>query len=276
MINFDFEYYKPDTIEEAVQCFAALTKEKKQPLYISGGTEVISMARKGVLKFGALIDLKNIKEMNEYNEGEDNLYYGANMTLNKAAEKGSFPLLGSAAKTIADHTIRNRITLGGNICGRLAFREAVLPFLLVDAQVVIAGAYGLKELPIMEAFDKRMVLSPGEFLAGLKVDSKAVKMESINIRKEKTVEIDYPVLHIASVKAKEGIRLAISGLCPFPFRAKEAENYINNIKHSNSDMKGIYQYLPSAVKDDHIGSAEYRKALFEQALQKIMKKWGEA
>ena len=53
MISFDFEYYRPDDIKEAAEVYAQLQKDGKNPLYFSGGTEVITMARKGTLKFDA-------------------------------------------------------------------------------------------------------------------------------------------------------------------------------------------------------------------------------
>ena len=61
MIPFDFEYYKPDTLSKAYDCYITLGKENKKPIYYSGGTEIISMARTGSLEFGAAIDLKGIR-----------------------------------------------------------------------------------------------------------------------------------------------------------------------------------------------------------------------
>lgn len=276
MLSFDFEYYRPDTIEEAAEIYKELKRMEKQPLYFSGGTEVVSMARKGVLKFNALIDLKNIKEMRDYVPNEEEIYFGANMTLNEVTEQESFLLLSRVVETIADHTVRNRITLGGNICGRLGYREAVLPFLLVDAEVCIAGAEGVKTLSMEAAFDKRLMLSSGEFVTGFKVRKSGSSLDGISIRKVRTTDVDYPLLHIASMKDERGIKLAISGLCPYPFRAKALEQYLNDVEGSDWDIKGIYKLLPAAVKDDHIASSEYRKTVFEKNIEKLMRKWGEA
>jgi len=275
MLSFDFEYYRPDTIEEAVDIYKELEIMKKQPLYFSGGTEVVSMARKGVLKFDALIDLKNIKEIKDYFVNEEEIYFGANMTLNEAAEQKEFPLLSRVVETIADHTVRNRITLGGNICGRLGYREAVLPLLLVDAEVCIAGAEGVKTLSMEEAFDKRLKLSSGEFAAGFKVKKSRYSLDGISIRKVRTTDVDYPLLHVAAMKDEKGIKLAVSGLCPYPFRAKALEQYLNDIEGSDWDIKRIYEYLPAQVKDDNIASSEYRKAVFEKSIEKLLRKRGE-
>jgi len=275
MISFDFEYYRPDDIKEAAEVYAQLQKDGKNPLYFSGGTEVITMARKGTLKFDALIDLKNIKEMNGYREDEDGIYFGANMTLNEAAEAKVFPFIGEVVRTIGDHTIRNRITLGGNICGRLPYREALLPFLLYDAQVYIAGINGKKALPLNEAFNKRLSLSAGEFVVGFKVAGKFKNSKYQSIRKVRTSEIDYPLLHIASIKDEEGIKIAVSGLCAFPFRSYELEKYVNGTPNTVEIINNVYRFIPAPVKEDNLATAEYRKALFEMSLEKILEKWGE-
>ncbi|NLM44232.1 MAG: xanthine dehydrogenase [Clostridiales bacterium] len=276
MISFDFEYYRPDSIKEATDVYAQLHEEGKSPLYFSGGTEVITMARKGALKFDALIDLKNIEEMNVYRKDEDGIYFGANMTLNEAAEMKDFPLIREVVRTIGDHTIRNRITLGGNICGRLPYREALLPFLLYDAQVYIAGINGIKALSINEAFNKRLVLSKGEFVIGFKVKESFMDTKYLNIRKVKTSEIDYPLFHIASIKDEEGIKIAVSGLCAYPFRSYELDKHINCNSEPDEIINNVYQFIPGTIKEDNIASAEYRKALFELNLEKILEKWGEA
>jgi CO/xanthine dehydrogenase FAD-binding subunit len=62
MIPFEFEYYKPDTVEEAVQKFKELDSQGKEPLYYSGGSEIISMARVSSIHPGAVIDLKGIPD----------------------------------------------------------------------------------------------------------------------------------------------------------------------------------------------------------------------
>ena len=45
MIPFDFDYYRPDTVEEAVSAFSRLDAEGKNPAYYGGGSELISMYR---------------------------------------------------------------------------------------------------------------------------------------------------------------------------------------------------------------------------------------
>ena len=62
MIPFDFDYYLPNTVEEAVELFQNLDTEGKNPLYYAGGTEIVSFCRRQLIKPAALIDIKGIEE----------------------------------------------------------------------------------------------------------------------------------------------------------------------------------------------------------------------
>lgn len=42
MIPFDFEYYNPTSVNEALQTFLDLQANNKRTLYFAGGTEFIS------------------------------------------------------------------------------------------------------------------------------------------------------------------------------------------------------------------------------------------
>ena len=57
MIPYDFDYFLPDTWQEAVDIFHSLKAEGKNPLYYGGGTEIISMARVGSIRPDAVIDI---------------------------------------------------------------------------------------------------------------------------------------------------------------------------------------------------------------------------
>lgn len=127
MIPFDFEYYKPSTLADSIQLFHELDSLNKQPLYYSGGTEFISMARMHNVYSGAIIDVKAIPELNIYEINDDELIIGAALSLTRIAEEDLFPLLSLTVRRIADHTIQDKITLGGNITGTIIFRESVLP-----------------------------------------------------------------------------------------------------------------------------------------------------
>ena len=155
MIPFQFDYYRPDTISEAVKLYGQLDSEGKKPLYYGGGSEIISMARVNNLNTGAVIDLKAIPECRELKTDGDHLVIGSSVTLSDITEANLFPLLTKACGRIADHTMQCKITVGGNVCGTIIYREALLPLLLADCTVLVAGASHLKKVSVHHLFNKR-------------------------------------------------------------------------------------------------------------------------
>ena len=54
MTSFDFAYYRPDTLNETIECYNNLVSGNQSVLYYGGGTEIISMARAESIKFDDL------------------------------------------------------------------------------------------------------------------------------------------------------------------------------------------------------------------------------
>lgn len=273
MIAYDFEYYRPETYAEAVEIFREKAKEGKTPIYYCGGTETVTYARKNIISTGAVIDIKAIPECLEFSEEGNKIVYGAALNLNQIIENTSFKLMSDVIRKIADHTVRNRLSLGGNICGRLFYREAILPILVTEGVAVIAGKDGIRKVPVLEFFNKRVNLSEGEMLLQIEIDKKYVDLPYYNERKERQGKIDYPLLHLAVLKVEEQIRFAFSGICPYPFRSLELEKVLNNRAMSIEDRaKYAAENLPTNARNDIYASSEFRIYLFEKAIINALRK----
>ena len=161
MIAFDFEYCKPSSAAEAVETFNMFREQGKNAMYFSGGTEIITFARVNKLRADAVIDIKGIPECNVLELHGNQLVIGAAVSLNKITDSKLFPLLGQTVKKIADHTSRNKITIGGNMKSELIYKESVLPLLLVDAKVKIAKGSEEEIVSLDTVFNKEMKLNSG-------------------------------------------------------------------------------------------------------------------
>ncbi len=193
MIPHNFVYYRPLTLQEAVEAYVEAAAEGLDTLYYAGGTEILTYARKGNLRPGAVIDIKHIPDCVVLTRDGSRHVFGSALTLNTVIEDGRFPLLAQAAQ-IVDHTVRNRLTLGGNIAGRLPYRETVLPFLLADAQVRLVGPDGERLESLRDVFDRRLQLTPGELLVSLSVPAEVAAMPWFYRRRVRKTRLDYPIL----------------------------------------------------------------------------------
>src|SRR5690625_4959595 len=123
MISFDFEFYQPTTIVNAINLFQQVKSTGKKVMFYGGGTEFISRARRNEINVDVVIDLKEIPECNVFDRENDEFIIGSTVTLNQIADEKMFPLLGDVCKEIATRTERNKITIGGNVVSNLPCKE---------------------------------------------------------------------------------------------------------------------------------------------------------
>ncbi|HEX7713495.1 MAG TPA: FAD binding domain-containing protein [Bacillota bacterium] len=276
MIPFDFEYYRPETLQEAVELYQNLNSRGLAPLYYGGGTEIISMARLSTVHTGAVIDIKAIPECNTLEIKDNRLITGAAVTLTLVMESGLFPLLAKSGGRVADHTIRGKITLGGNLCGKIIYREAVLPFLLAESEVIITGPGGERTINIQDVFQQTMQLNPGELLVQVVTGKEYLSLPHDEVKKTRIDKIDYPLVSVAALKKDGQLRVAVSGLCAFPFRSTMIEAEINNSKLGFKDrVNNTLRHLPAPILSDIQASAEYREFVFKNTLLKIIRELNE-
>ena len=272
MIPNNFVYYRPENLAEASQAYTIADKDGLDPLYLAGGTEITTFCRNGTIKPGALVDIKLIPECRRLDVEGDDYVFGSALTLNEVVESGFFPLLSRAAQ-IVDHTVRNRLTLGGNIAGRLPYRETVLPFLLVDSRVRLAGAEGERVVLLSDIFSKRLRLEPGEFLVQLLVPKEEAVRPWYYSREVRKTRVDYPLVTACFLIEKGSIRIAMTGACGFPFRATAAEEVLNDstLAPSEKPPRAI-DAIPHVFLEDMRASGPYRRMLLERSIARALNK----
>lgn len=267
MIPIDFDYYRPDTVEDAVRLYRDLDAAGKRPVYYGGGTEIITMARVHNVVAGAVIDIKGIPACSELGVIGENLVIGAGVTLTRIAEAKLWDFLAKAGGRIADHTNQGKITIGGNICGSIIYHEALLPLFLVDGEVIVAGEQGERRVSIHDVFNQRPRLERGELIVQILVKSDWLELPFVHVKRTKSEKIDYPLISLAALKADGGIRVAFSGVCAFPFRSPDIERIINEKDASEEDrVRRAVNNLPAPLLSDVSGSSGYRQFVLTNTL----------
>jgi CO/xanthine dehydrogenase FAD-binding subunit len=271
MIPYDLVYLRPSSATEAVQLFEQTRARGLEPAYYAGGTEILSFIRRNKIRPGALIDIKEIPGCRAAGGEGEHVYFGAASTLNEIIEADPYPLLSAACRRIADHTVRNRLTLGGNICGHLPYREAVLPQLVGRAEAEVAGLAGSRWESLDALFEKRLRLRPEELLLRVRVGLDAVCRPWFHGRRQRGTRVDYPLVTCCLLQVDGKIRLAFSGACGYPLRDPEAEKLLGD---PGLDRQGrverIVARFASWIRSDFRASAEYRSFLFARILAEAL------
>lgn len=223
------------------------------------------------IAFNSAIDIKSIAECNVCEIQNNRIILGSAVTLTKICEANVLPLLSEAAKMAADHTSRNRISLGGNICSSLPYKETVLPLLTCDASVVIMGSNGKRTAMLSEVFNQNIILQSGEFLVQFIIDTLYAKLPFRSVKRTRQGELDYPLASVAAIKKDGRIRFSFSGICSFPFRSLQIENGLNLPVLSQEDrINKAISHLPAAAVTDILGSAEYRHFVLANILKDML------
>lgn len=274
MIPFNFIYLRPDSLEAAAALCRNLRAEGKQALYYAGGSEIITLCRAGSIRPDAVIDIKNIPDCTVLRADDKELHIGSNCTLNQIRDSKLYPLLGLACGRIADHTNQCRITLGGNLCGTIIYRETSLPLLLADAEVSLWSTKGQRRLPLQRVFDGRMQLEADEMILQLHIPLWATKASYFHIKKTQNEKIDYPLVSVAGLIKDERMRCGFSGICAAPFRSEQIEVLLNDRSLSPQERsERAVALLPLPPHNDVEGSAEYRVFVFKNTLHTLLEDW---
>lgn len=187
MIPFELSFRRAESVDEAVGAWAEATEAGQTALYYGGGTEIVTLGRDHKRQADVLIDYKRIPETwvlgtdadaDTDTDAAEVWQVGASVRLNTVIDTPQTGLLAYCFSGVADRTVRNSVTVGGNICGMLAYREAVLPFLLLDGTVTYAhpadatatGEVEVTTRPINELFHKRLQLPKGGLALSFGID----------------------------------------------------------------------------------------------------------
>jgi aerobic carbon-monoxide dehydrogenase medium subunit len=152
MLLREVEYVRPSSLEEAVRLLGADDGARA----LAGGQTLVNVMKARAAAPDVLVDLNAISDLKGIDLAADGTLTIGSMTtyteLLESAEAKARPILGEVAATIADVQVRNRGTIGGNVCSNDPTNH--LPPLLValGAEFVIASGAGERTVSADEFF----------------------------------------------------------------------------------------------------------------------------
>ena len=132
-----FDYERPANLRAALD---ALSKHGGKAKLLAGGHSLIPMLNLRLLAPGRLIDVSRLTELQYIVEEYSQLRIGAltthNTILRSSVVAAGCPIMIEAYQHVANHSIRNRGTLGGNLCHNDPAFEMPLVVALLGASMV--------------------------------------------------------------------------------------------------------------------------------------------
>jgi carbon-monoxide dehydrogenase medium subunit len=171
MLLREVEYVKPASVAEALELLAANDGARA----LAGGQTLVNVMKARAASPDLLVDLNGLAELRGIELGSDGtLSIGAMATYSdiiRSAEAKARPILGEVCATIADVQVRNRGTIGGNVCSNDPTNHLPPLMVAVGARMTIASAAGEREVPAEEFFLGVYLTAagPGELLTRIAI-----------------------------------------------------------------------------------------------------------
>jgi carbon-monoxide dehydrogenase medium subunit len=254
MLLREVEYARPSSVDEAIRLLAANEGARA----LAGGQTLVNVMKARAASPDVLVDLNSLDELREISVSGETLQLGAMATYTQIMASSevdvSRPILAEVAAQIADVQVRNRGTIGGNICSNDPTNH--LPPLLValGASMTIRGADGERAVHADEFFlgVYMTAVGEGELLLSVSVPAAANAADgfaSVTIGRDGTC-----IANAAASLAGGAPRIALGCVDAVPILLEPAgtdeESVRNAVVAANLDP-------PSDVH----ASAEYRRHL---------------
>ena len=266
MLLREVEYARPATVQEAISLLGS--HDGARPL--AGGQTLVNVMKQRAASPDVLVDLADLDELRAIGfSSEGMLEIGAMVTCSQLQSSSEVdvarPILAEVAGTIADVQVRNRGTIGGNVC--VSDPTNHFPPLLValDATFTIRGADGERTIPADEFFIGVYVtaVGEGELLTKINVPPSSGAGDGyagLTIGAHGTY-----IVNSAATVSGDAARVAIGCVAAFPVRATAMEERLAGGDYSEQAVRSAVDGLGASLDppSDVHGSADFRRHLAE-------------
>jgi carbon-monoxide dehydrogenase medium subunit len=269
-----------------------LEEHGKAAQLMMGGTDLFVRMREGDIRPKIVVDVKHLPAMRAVQfDDQIGLTIGAAVTMNQVAAhldvRAHYPLLAEAANSVASYQVRNRATIGGNLCNASPCADTSPAILALEGQVALYGPNGDRALPASDFFlgPGETALKPGEFLTAIRFPvpppgSVGKYLKLGRTRAGDLALVGVAVLGFPDEMAASGcrFRIALGSVAPVPLRALEAEAVLTSHPPSEEAFELAAQRAmeASAPIDDVRGGAAYQRAMVVTlTLRGLRQIWGQ-
>ena len=252
MLLRELDYARPGSVEEAVQL---LSREDARAL--AGGQSLVNVMKTRVASPELVVDLNGIDSLRGIRDDGGALTIGAMTTYGAIVDSpevaAARPILAEVARTIADVQVRNRGTIGGNVCSSDPTNHFPPLLAALQAELTIGTVGGERTVSTDEFFEGvfATAVHPGELLTAIRIPAKGDARDgwaSATLGREGT-----GIVSVAATVSGSNARIAIGCVAATPV-----------VVTASADETAVADAVKSAELDppsDVHASADYRRHL---------------
>ena len=238
-ITCEFEYAKPAGLKQALALLARPVAGGAVAL--AGGTDLVAWLRDGAVSPGFLVDIKGLGELRGIRLKAGKLWIGSNTTFAEIIEsplvRRHAPLLAESSGMVASVGVRNRATVGGNICSAVPCCDSGPTLLVYEAKIHVATSRGTKSIPATKWFlgPRRTALAKGSLVLGMSLPLARHAGAFAKLKRYRGEDLAQASVGVR-VDAKGVWRVAYGSVAPTPIRGPKVERLLKGVKKPDAAL----------------------------------------
>ncbi len=272
MYPANFDYYRPSTVQEAIDLLRKDTNAK----VLAGGHSLLPAMKFRTSMPSALVDIGRIKELVGIQVDGTTLKIGAMTTHAMVAAsdvvKSKCPILAEAAAMIGDVQVRNRGTIGGSLAHADPAADYPTVIVALGATITATGASNSRDIPADKFFTNLLTtaLESGELITSVSVPAYGGMkgMGGAYVVHEHPAS-SYAVVGVAAMVGLEKgkcarVSLVVGGATANPVHAPAAEQALMGKEPGAANIDAAASQVAQAIMNplsDVYASGEYRMHL---------------
>ena len=265
MLLAPVDYYRPDTLTEAIQALGSTPGARP----LAGGQSLISILKLRATTVDLLVDISRLPELRSIEVAADgSARIGAGVTYDEMAMSPdlhhSHPRLSQIAAHTVDAQVRNRGTFGGNLCHNDPINNFPPVAVALDAVMHVTGPNGDRDINAGDFFTGYFTnaLSPDELLTGVTLpalDGRRIGYQDIEIGEAAARAVAVIATSNGNI-ARASVAL---GCLPVPVRRPAVEAALAGAPATSESVAAATASAGDGIEplSDADASADYRQAM---------------
>jgi xanthine dehydrogenase small subunit len=268
-------YFTPGTLEALWD----VLEKHPDARFVVGGTDLALEVTKKYAEPPLLVSLEALPELRALEPREGGHRVGATVRLTDLEDyaRAACPPLERMLRYFASRQIKNRATVGGNLCTASPIGDLAPVLLALGAEAVVRSRAGERRMPLEDFFQgyRRTALKRGEVLACVDIPTQPAGARALSYKVSKRRELDISAVSAGFRVVVDGegkvteARLAYGGMAATPSRARHTEAALVGRPWTEATVEEALSRLDEDFKPltDHRGSAWYRAQVAKNLLR---------
>lgn len=270
MIPAQFDYARPESLAEALDCLAEAGDDGK---VLAGGQSLIPVLRLRMAYPSTVVDVGRVAELKGVRDDGDAIVIGAMTThhdvLHDDLVRAHAPLIAQATATVADPQVRHRGTFGGALAHADPAGDLGAVALALDCEFVTSGPGGERRIAASDFFQDYLTtaLAADELLTAVRVPKLGDGWTS-HYEKFNRVAQAWSIVGVAAlVRGANGAiaeaRIGLTNMGSTPLRAAATEQALAGADASAEAIGAAADHAAegTSAPSDLSGRADYREHL---------------